>query len=65
MLDVQLDRLDGVVARMRAERDRILEGTAELAALGVSWVALSVPAATRTAFCERVGVLGEGLGLGA
>lgn len=35
MLNVQLDRLDGMVAAMRRERDRILCGTASLRALGL------------------------------
>jgi hypothetical protein len=35
MLNVQLDRLDGMVAAMRRERRRILEGIAPLANLGV------------------------------
>lgn len=35
MLNVQLDRLDGMIARMRAERRRILAGTAQLGNLGL------------------------------
>ncbi len=35
MLNVQLDRLDGMVEAMRAERDRILEGTKGLDNLGL------------------------------
>ena len=34
MLNVQLDRLDGMVAAMRRERRQILEGIAPLANLG-------------------------------
>jgi dTDP-4-amino-4,6-dideoxygalactose transaminase len=35
MLNVQLDRLDGIVGAMRAERRRILQGTASLSNLGL------------------------------
>ena len=35
MLNVQLDRIDGMVAAMRAERDRILDGTKGLDNLGL------------------------------
>jgi dTDP-4-amino-4,6-dideoxygalactose transaminase len=35
MLNVQLDRLDGIVEAMRVERDRILGGTSELRSLGL------------------------------
>jgi len=35
MLNVQLDRLDGMIAAMHAERTRILEGTASLSNLGL------------------------------
>ena len=36
MLNVQLDRIDGMIAAMRAEKKRILEGTASLGNLGLS-----------------------------
>jgi dTDP-4-amino-4,6-dideoxygalactose transaminase len=35
MLNVQLDRIDGMIGAMRRERDRILDGVAPLANLGV------------------------------
>lgn len=35
MLNVQLDRLDGMIGRMRAEKNRILAGTAGLGNLGL------------------------------
>jgi dTDP-4-amino-4,6-dideoxygalactose transaminase len=36
MLNVQLDRLDGMVAAMRAEKKKILKGTASLSNLGLT-----------------------------
>jgi dTDP-4-amino-4,6-dideoxygalactose transaminase len=36
MLNVQLDRIDGIVEAMRAERDRLLDGTRDLAGLGLA-----------------------------
>jgi hypothetical protein len=35
MLNVQLDRIDGMVKAMRAERRRVLEGTKDLGKLGL------------------------------
>jgi dTDP-4-amino-4,6-dideoxygalactose transaminase len=35
MLNVQLDRIDGMIAAMRGERDRILAGTRDLRSLGL------------------------------
>jgi len=44
MLNVQLDRLDGIVAALRAERDRILEGTKSLREIGLEPAPLHSPA---------------------
>jgi dTDP-4-amino-4,6-dideoxygalactose transaminase len=44
MLNVQLDRLDGIIMAMRGERDRILDGTRELRALGLVPAPLHSPA---------------------
>jgi dTDP-4-amino-4,6-dideoxygalactose transaminase len=43
MLNVQLDRIDGIVEAMRAERDRILEGTRELEGIGLRHAPLHSP----------------------
>ncbi len=43
MLNVQLDRLDGMVGTMRAERDEILAGTASLGNLGLKPAPLNSP----------------------
>ena len=43
MLNVQLDRIDGIVAAMRTERDRILAGTRELESLGLRHAPLHSP----------------------
>ena len=44
MLNVQLDRIDGIVAAMRAARDRILAGTREFEGLGLRPAPLHSPA---------------------
>jgi dTDP-4-amino-4,6-dideoxygalactose transaminase len=44
MLNVQLDRLDGMVAAMRRERERILDRTASLGNLGLKPAPLNSPA---------------------
>jgi dTDP-4-amino-4,6-dideoxygalactose transaminase len=43
MLNVQLDRLDGMIETMRAERNRILAGTAPLGNLGLKPAPLNSP----------------------
>jgi len=43
MLNVQLDRLDGVVEKMRAEKKRILAGTASLDNLGMKPAPMNSP----------------------
>jgi dTDP-4-amino-4,6-dideoxygalactose transaminase len=44
MLNVQLDRLDGMIAAMRRERDIILQGTAPLGNLGLRPAPMNSPA---------------------
>jgi dTDP-4-amino-4,6-dideoxygalactose transaminase len=44
MLNVQLDRIDGIIATMRSARDRILSGTQELEDLGLRAAPLHSPA---------------------
>jgi dTDP-4-amino-4,6-dideoxygalactose transaminase len=43
MLNVQLERIDGIVSAMRAERDRVLAGTRGLASLGLQQAPLHSP----------------------
>ena len=43
MLNVQLDRLDGMIAAMRAEKRRILEGTRHLGNLGLKATPMNSP----------------------
>ncbi|HET7714272.1 MAG TPA: DegT/DnrJ/EryC1/StrS family aminotransferase [Bauldia sp.] len=43
MLNVQLDRLDGMIANMRAEKKRILAGTASLGNLGLKPAPMNSP----------------------
>ena len=43
MLNVQLDRLDGIVAALRTERDHILAGARELSSLGLEPAPLHSP----------------------
>ncbi len=43
MLNVQLDRIDGIVAAMRAERQRIVEATRKLGNLGLKLAPLHSP----------------------
>ena len=43
MLNVQLDRLDGMIAAMRAEKRRILEGTRHLGNLGLKQTPMNSP----------------------
>ena len=43
MLNVQLDRLDGMIAAMRAEKKRILAGTASLGNLGLRPAPMNSP----------------------
>ena len=43
MLNVQLDRLDGMIAAMRAEREAIWAGTRHLSNLGLQWTRAHSP----------------------
>ncbi len=43
MLNVQLDRLDGMIAKMRAEKKKILAGTASLGNLGLKPAPMNSP----------------------
>jgi dTDP-4-amino-4,6-dideoxygalactose transaminase len=43
MLNVQLDRLDGMIAAMRAEKRRILDGTRQLGNLGLRQTPMNSP----------------------
>jgi probable F420-dependent oxidoreductase len=56
-VDMFADRLPAV--------ESLREASATLAEMGVSWVALSVPAASRAEYVDRVLALGAGLALGA
>jgi hypothetical protein len=43
------------------EPERFADAVAELAALGVTWTSLSLPARTRAGFCDHVRRFGERL----
>ena len=54
MLNVQLDRLDGMIAAMRRERDSILDGVAHLSSFGLR----QAPLNDRTNDCGTHAILG-------
>ena len=62
MLNVQLDRLDGMIAAMRAEKKRILAGTAQLGNLGLRPAPMNSPdddCATQVMYTAALGRGGE------